>query len=74
MFYELSFHDTARHAWLARLPMYRRTSDFRSVQNSEIVWCSNCVTLSRQPAILAGKSVTSWIYTGLYTVNFHILP
>ena len=35
--------------------------------------CNNFATLSRQTAILAIKCVTSWIYTGLCTVDFHIL-
>ena len=74
MFCELVFPDTVRHAWLAGLPMYRgRSSYFLSVWNSEAVWCNYCVTLSLQPAILAVKSVTLRIYTGLHTVDFHIL-
>ena len=46
MLRELSFPDTARHAWLAGLTMYGwSTSDIWSVQNSEVVQCNNCARL-----------------------------
>ena len=67
----LAFPEASRHAWLFGLPMFVCTSDFRSTWNSEVVWCT-CVISSRQPAILAVKPVTSWVYTGLYAVDFHI--
>ena len=42
MFRELlAISDTARHAWLARMPKHGRTSDFLNVWNSAVVWCNN---------------------------------
>ena len=38
----------------------------------EVVLGNNCITLLRQPEILAVKSVTSWIYTGLYSADFSL--
>ena len=41
--------------------------------NSEVVWCNNCVSLSRHPEILVMKSVKLQIHALLYSVDFDII-